>query len=139
MRPSSLQEWAGRGELVSRALGCCFLAPCPGEDCRVGILEMHPKLAQKLPEHSGNLFRESLLVDPRPSVPSTALWARQRGWRPGHSFPPRASLNDNQLIPGGDQGLAPSPQVLGLFLTTNRTVNVGPPASLTPAQDQHHC
>lgn len=39
-------------------------------------------------------------------------------------------MNDNQLMPGGDQGMTPSAQALGLPLATNRTVNVGPPPSL---------
>lgn len=55
----------------------------------------------------------------------------------GHSLPPRVSLNDNQLLPGGDPGLTPGTQALGLLLATNRTVNVGPPASLLP-QDQQN-
>ena len=95
--------------------------------------KVHPSLTQKLPEHSGNLSRQSPLCQPEthPKA-STALWVQQRGWRRGHSFPPRASSNDNQLVPGGDQGMTPGAQVLGLLLATNRTVNVGPP-SLTPA------
>lgn len=34
-------------------------------------------------------------------------------------------MNDNQLMPGGDQGVTPVPGALGLLLATNRTVNVG--------------
>lgn len=40
-------------------------------------------------------------------------------------------MNDNQLMPGGDQGMTPGAQALGLLLATNRTMNVGcpPPVS----------
>lgn len=36
-------------------------------------------------------------------------------------------MNDNQLMPGGDQGMTLGVQVLGLLLATNQTVNVGLP------------
>lgn len=49
-----------------------------------------------------------------------------------HFLPPRAFMNDNQLMPGGP-GHDPSAQALGLPLATNLTVNVGPPISLTSA------
>lgn len=47
-------------------------------------------------------------------------------------------MNDNQLMPGGDQGMTLGAQVLGLLLATNRTVNVGlPTVSLLLEGRQH--
>lgn len=125
----SRQAWAA----ASMPRWWLLCRPAQGTTPGWMAFKVHPSLTQKLPEHSGNLSGQSPLCQPEthPKA-STALWVQQRGWRRGHSFPPRASSNDNQLVPGGDQGMTPGAQDLGLLLATNRTVNVGPP-SLTPA------
>lgn len=121
-------------------MGSCFharvvasLQTIPGEDSRVDGLQDPPHADADAPR----TLRKPLRTEPSLSIrdppkASTALRVQQRGWSMGHSFPPRASPNDNQLVPGGDQGMTPGAQVLGLLLATNRTVNVGPPASTLP-------
>lgn len=47
-------------------------------------------------------------------------------------------MNDNQLMPGGDQGMTLGAQVLGLLLATNRTVNVGLPTVSLLLEGQQH-
>lgn len=128
----------------SAGLGCfhaLVVAPLQtslGEDSRVDSLRGPPHADAEAPRTLRKpLWTEPTLSTRDPPKASTALWVQQRGWRRGHSLPPRASLNDNQLLPGGDQGMTPGAQVLGLLLATNRTVNVGPPASPLP-QDQQH-
>lgn len=127
----------------SAGLGSCFHAKVVaslqtnlGEDSRVERLQSPPHADTEAPRTLRKPFQiEPSLSTQDPSKASTALWVQQRGWRRGHSFQPRASPNDNQLLPGGDQGTTTGAQVLGLLLAANRTVNVGPPASPLP-QDQ---
>lgn len=124
----SWQAWAAAS--MSRWWLLC--RPAQGRTPGWMAFKVHPSLTQKLPEHSGNLYGQSPLCQPRPIPRLYCPLGPAEGWRRGHSFPPRASSNDNQLVPGGDQGMTPGAQVLGLFLATNRTVNVGPPASPLP-------
>lgn len=129
----------------SAGSGSCFHAEVVaslqtnlGEDSRADSFQSPPHADTEAPRTLRKPLRtEPSLSTQDPSKASTALWVQQRGWRRGHSFPPRASPNDNQLLPGGDQGTTTGAQVLGLLLATNRTVNVGPPASPLP-QDQQH-
>ena len=126
-------------------MGSCFYAKVvvslqtsPGEHSRVDGLRGSPYADAEAPRTLRKPLRTEPSLSTRdPPKASAALWIQQRGWRKGHSLPPRASPNDNQLVPGGDQGMTPGAQVLGLLLATNRTVNVGPPASPLP-QDQQH-
>ncbi|EPQ04461.1 hypothetical protein D623_10026127 [Myotis brandtii] len=118
----------------SAGLGSCFhaevvasLQTSLGEDSMVDSPRGPPHADAEAPRTLRKpLWTESSLSTRDPPKTSTALWVQQRGWRRGHALPPRASLNDNQLLPGGDQGVTPGTQVLGLLLATNRTVNVGP-------------
>lgn len=134
---------ASHGE--SAGWGSCFrakvmasLQTSPGEDSRVDSLQGLSHADTEAPRTLRKpLWTEPSLSTRDPPKASTALWVQQRGWRRGHSLPPRASPNDNQLVPDGDQGMTPGAQILGLLLAANRTVNVGPPASPLP-QDQQH-
>lgn len=127
----------------SAGVGSCFhtkvvasLQTSPGEDSRVDSLRGPSHADAEAPRTLRKPLRTEPSLSTRdPPKTSTALWVQQRGWKRVHSLPPRASPNDNQLEPGGDQGMTPGAQVLGLLLATNRTVNVGPPASPLP-QDQ---
>lgn len=115
----------------------CLCRPALGRTPGWTAFEVHTTLMQKLPEHSGNLSGQSPLCQaetlPRPLLPPGS----SRVGRKGHSLPPRVSLNDNQLLPGGHPGLNPGTQALDLLRATNQIVNVGPPASLLPQEPQH--
>lgn len=116
-----------RGQLLPKVVAS--LQTSSGEDSRVD----KPLRSNHADAEAPRTLRKPLqtelsLSTQDPCKASTTLWVQQRGWRRGHSLPPRASLNDNQLVPAGDQGMTSGAQVLGLLLATNQTVNVGPPA-----------
>lgn len=128
VKSKAQQLQRARRRVGQQGLGYCL--PSPEEDCRVGAVEVHPKLTQKLPEHSGNLQTEP----PSGSRSSgAAALGQAAGLEAGPALTPRASLNDNQLAPAGTR---PGPQPPGPGLVPYHQPNCEcrpPPTSLPPA------
>lgn len=135
--PSRAQlAWAAASMPTASVRGQLFCRPAHGRAAGGRPSRSIPRGCRSS-QNTQETSSDPALLSTKACRPLSALWAQQRGSR-GHALPARASLNDNQLAcaPWGP-GSNPWCLALARLLATNRTVNVGLPASPLP-QDQQH-